>query len=150
MQSHVIFTFLFKIMEVTYYNFIKHICEKHNVEMDKVYYLNPDNRNGHKFDKIRLKNFVRGVSDRVKIIAKDGSEHPFLEELKTSTGKTHIDRNPIISDAVKFSVVGKKSFSEICSEADIKPRKKKTRICEGGGWTSAGYEYHYDGIYCEF
>lgn len=137
-------------MEVTYYNFIKHICDKHNVQMNKVYYLNPDNRNGQKFDKIRIKNFVRSVADRVKIITADEKEYPFLISMKSKNGGTHLDRNPIISKAVKFSVVDKKSFYEICSEAGIKPIKKKTRICEGGGWTSAGHEYHYDGIYCEF
>lgn len=118
----------------------------HELAMDIVEELGIEakNRIKTKFENYPVKDGKRKIKsfwDSV-IVDRDGNEHPYMLDNNCRNDEKLVDFDHIYYERYK-------DISQVIKETGAKVHTKFVKICEGGGWFSAGFRYTYKDKYCE-
>lgn len=117
---------------VSYTEFIKKIADDFGLSIEKEYKLM------FPAEPMAVKRFARHVAIDVRVW--DGkTERPYM-----LAGQRNEEA---LKNATELRRIGAKGLDEIIKEARIELKSENCRLCEGGGWHSAGTRYVYKN-YC--
>jgi hypothetical protein len=119
---------------VSYTEFIDRIATDFNLSLEKEFRLKLPT------DKKTMRRFITSVAYKTRIF--DGTnEHPYMLPTRRN--------DEALATGIELRYTGRKSFGEVLDESGAEVKSCSVKMCEGGGWYSAGTKYTYKEIYIE-